>query len=517
MSYGQRHTTTPPPRARPHSPSASIRDRSDLFHAARGKGPVQLMQPPSLGAQGLQIANQMLNELAGMLKCKLAFDNQHTTVIDYGGKATVLITYDPPTERIYVYSTLLSALPKDPDAKLALYEFLLEGCLLGRDMAGGGVGISLKDEFCLMTTSFDLRNSEADALRSVVPVFVSSLLEWRKRVQVHPSMVQARDQVQQDLMSAPTGMPGNPPMNSAPPPQHQQPQPPPQPHDMQMTPQPPSPSQASATGNMRSKALLVGIDYRATAAPLSGCCNDARTVEEFLKRNGFDDPSNMLVLTDDNPDPNFHPTKQNILYGLKWLVDGVTPSDSLFFLFSGIARQEQDLECNDDGSPNFYTSICPSDFQKFGTISEDEIYETAIAPLPADCAFNAILDCCNALFDLGMPLVYVADPVMYGNPDPQMIEAAKGRRQAIRADRANTQAGICVLAGTYDKATMQQRIGAHFTDMFTVALTKQPAQSCHKLIHSIQSMLAPGGNYTYKCYPCLYSTKEMPLLELYTL
>eukprot|EP01006_Ploeotia_vitrea_P044354 TRINITY_DN66824_c9_g3_i2.p1 TRINITY_DN66824_c9_g3~~TRINITY_DN66824_c9_g3_i2.p1 ORF type:complete len:290 (-),score=31.03 TRINITY_DN66824_c9_g3_i2:90-905(-) len=255
-----RHPVSPG-RSRPHSPSASIRDRSDLFHVARSKGPVQLMQPPSLGVQGHAIATAMLSELAQMLSLQsLTFDPQHTCVINYEGKATVLITYDPPTERIYVYSPLLNQLPKNPDDKLALYEYLLEGCLLGRDMAGGGVGISLKDGFCLMCTSFDLRNSETDALRSVVPAFVGSLLDWRNRVNSHPAVAkvpppQPPPQQQPPQHSAPYSGSAS---SQAPQPPQQQQQPVAKPPAPQVA--PPSPSAASGLP-MRSKALLIGINY----------------------------------------------------------------------------------------------------------------------------------------------------------------------------------------------------------------------------------------------------------------
>ena len=48
-------------------------------------------------------------------------------------------------------------------------------------------------------------------------------------------------------------------------------------------------------------------------------------------------PENMRLLLDDNPDPRQHPTRQNMLEGFAWLVQGCQPGDSLFFHYSGLS------------------------------------------------------------------------------------------------------------------------------------------------------------------------------------
>lgn len=52
-------------------------------------------------------------------------------------QVNVLITFDPETHRLHVYGTLLTYFPEDPAVRLALYERLLDGALLGKDMCGG--------------------------------------------------------------------------------------------------------------------------------------------------------------------------------------------------------------------------------------------------------------------------------------------------------------------------------------------------------------------------------------------
>jgi cytoplasmic iron level regulating protein YaaA (DUF328/UPF0246 family) len=64
--------------------------------------------------------------------------------------------------------------PRSPDTKLRLYEFLLEGALLGRDMCGGGVGLSLKNDFVLMSTSIFLPLAAPTALKAITPRFVDA-------------------------------------------------------------------------------------------------------------------------------------------------------------------------------------------------------------------------------------------------------------------------------------------------------------------------------------------------------
>lgn len=112
----------------------------------------------------------------------LELDDNNTCVVSVDDKYTLLVTFDAGTERLYLYSTLTTFIPKDATVKLKLYEFLLEGSLLGREMCGGGVGASVKNDFILMSTSIYLPKASPLSLRSVVPLFVDSLVKWRNRV-----------------------------------------------------------------------------------------------------------------------------------------------------------------------------------------------------------------------------------------------------------------------------------------------------------------------------------------------
>eukprot|EP01012_Entosiphon_sulcatum_P019779 TRINITY_DN2472_c0_g1_i1.p1 TRINITY_DN2472_c0_g1~~TRINITY_DN2472_c0_g1_i1.p1 ORF type:complete len:520 (+),score=93.45 TRINITY_DN2472_c0_g1_i1:27-1562(+) len=511
MSYGYppaQHRGYPPPGPPMNNPFGTPQERQapDLFHPqARNRGPVQLVQPPPLGKQGMVIANQMLQELAGLLKLDaLKFDAKNTCVIDYGGKCTLLITYDVPSERIYVYSTLLTSLPTDVDSKLALYEFLLEGALLGRDMAGGGVGISLRDDFCLMCSSFDVRNSEVDALRILVPSFVASLLEWRQRIGRHPTLahvLRSGNHSPADLFNAAR--------DHAPVPQSQHAFPA-SPTASQRFPVAPPPMSPQA-GVPRSKALLIGVNYFNTSAELSGCCNDARSIKTFLERNGFDDPANILLLVDDQRDPNFLPTKENILNGVRWLVSDAQPGDSLFFSFSGHGRREQDVGLDEEGQPIFSTALCPLDFQRYGAIPAEELYQQLVAPLPQRLALNAIIDCSGCLFDMALPWVYVVEPQRGEDPAPQLQPTSGGQRGRFLQERANPRPAVCVLASARDTSAKGETM--RLPEAFVTSLTRQPVQRYQQLAHGILQQFTAGS----RTYLALFSTSLMNLRTTYTL
>lgn len=81
-----------------------------------------------------------------------------------------------------------------------------------------------------------------------------------------------------------------------------------------------------------------------------GCVNDVKNLSKFLiERHGFSVGSDsMVILTDEAKDPNFIPTRRNIINAMQWLVAGVRPGDSLFFHFSGHGSQVKDRDGDED-------------------------------------------------------------------------------------------------------------------------------------------------------------------------
>jgi hypothetical protein len=127
----------------------------------------------------LASAKANLHELGKELGVHLVLDQNLSCVIGNDESHTIIATFDAPTERLYVYATLLSFIPQDPHLRLKLFEVLLDGALLGRDVAGGGIGASMQSGVVIMSTSILLRHCGPGALREVVPAFVEALVRWR--------------------------------------------------------------------------------------------------------------------------------------------------------------------------------------------------------------------------------------------------------------------------------------------------------------------------------------------------
>ena len=124
-------------------------------------------------------AKSNLHELGKELGLHLSLDQNLTCVVGSDERNTILVTFDAATERLYVYSTILSFIPEDAQTRLKLFETLLDGALLGRDMSGGGCGLSLQSGIIMMSTSIQLGHCDQYALKNTVPGFVEALVRWR--------------------------------------------------------------------------------------------------------------------------------------------------------------------------------------------------------------------------------------------------------------------------------------------------------------------------------------------------
>ncbi|KEG11746.1 hypothetical protein DQ04_02321100 [Trypanosoma grayi] len=142
-----------------------------------GGGGVRRQSSPS--ADLLYSAKANLQELGEELGIPLQFDMNLTSVIGTDERHMVLVTFDHATERLYVYSTLLTQLPEDAAVRVKLYELLLEGSLLGREVCGGGIGMSLQNGIVMLSTTIPLRHCSSSALKETMPSFVETVERWR--------------------------------------------------------------------------------------------------------------------------------------------------------------------------------------------------------------------------------------------------------------------------------------------------------------------------------------------------
>ncbi|KAF7437385.1 Metacaspase [Pleurotus ostreatus] len=123
----------------------------------------------------------------------------------------------------------------------------------------------------------------------------------------------------------------------------------------------------------RRKALCIGINYFGQPNELRGCVNDAKRVRDFLIRNHRFRESDIVMLTDDSPDPGKLPTRSNIIRAMKWLVRSGRPHDSLFFHYSGHGGQTPDLD--GDEIDGFDEVIFPMDYKEKGHVTDDTMHD----------------------------------------------------------------------------------------------------------------------------------------------
>lgn len=132
----------------------------------------------------LENAKQNLEEFGKELGLEgLQFDENNTCILGIDDEYSLHLTYEPNSKRLYLYSPLLDGLPKDDKTRLRLYEKLLEGSLLGGQMAGGGVGVAVNEELILVHATVDMEHALSSALRSYAPIFVEMVEKWRKSCQ----------------------------------------------------------------------------------------------------------------------------------------------------------------------------------------------------------------------------------------------------------------------------------------------------------------------------------------------
>jgi hypothetical protein len=133
----------------------------------------------------------------------IEFDENNTCILGIDDEFSLHITYEPNSKRLYLYSPLLDGLPKDDKTKLRLYERLLEGSMLGGQMAGGGVGVAVKEELILIHCTLDMEHAVSAALRAFAPLYVETVENWRK---ICKEVFEGRDDSAKKLDQPPSQM-----------------------------------------------------------------------------------------------------------------------------------------------------------------------------------------------------------------------------------------------------------------------------------------------------------------------
>uniref|UniRef100_A0A7S4I5H8 Peptidase C14 caspase domain-containing protein n=1 Tax=Vannella robusta TaxID=1487602 RepID=A0A7S4I5H8_9EUKA len=184
------------------------------------------------------------------------------------------------------------------------------------------------------------------------------------------------------------------------------------------------------------KALVIGINYSVLppgAGQLKGCINDANNVKEFLVGHNFN-RDDIRLLTDDNQHDGL-PTKEKLIASMKWLVEGAQEGDSLFFHYSGHGGQEKDETGVEEDGMN--ETIMPVDFQQSGHITDDDIHDILVKPLPAGVRLTAIFDSCHSQTVMDLPYVYHSKEDEYKTAHKKDDGGIVGRHVELKEEVAN--------------------------------------------------------------------------------
>jgi hypothetical protein len=148
----------------------------------------------------LENAKQNLKEFGKELNLELAFDENHTCILGIDNTFSLHLTYEPNSDRLYLYG-----LPKDSTIRLRLYEALLEGAMLGGQMAGGGIGVAVPEELILMHAVLEMGvGADPSSLRRFAPLFVEAVERWRARAK---DICEGREVAPRESAGAGGGMP----------------------------------------------------------------------------------------------------------------------------------------------------------------------------------------------------------------------------------------------------------------------------------------------------------------------
>ncbi|KAJ8521737.1 hypothetical protein ONZ45_g1645 [Pleurotus djamor] len=156
--------------------------------------------------------------------------------------------------------------------------------------------------------------------------------------------------------------------------------------------------------NGKKKALSIGINYFGQDGQLGGCINDVKNITRFIQSQFGYRQEDIVILTDDVDDHRRKPTRENILRAMQWLVRDAQPNDSLFFHYSGHGGQTKDVDGDEEDGHD--EVIYPVDFQENGQITDDEMHDIMVKPLPPGCRLTAIYDSCHSGSALDLPYIY---------------------------------------------------------------------------------------------------------------
>ncbi|KAJ3308118.1 Ca(2+)-dependent cysteine protease, partial [Boothiomyces sp. JEL0838] len=257
------------------------------------------------------------------------------------------------------------------------------------------------------------------------------------------------------------------------------------------------------------RALVIGINYRGQKYELNGCINDTNLIYNYLTLIGYQD---IMVMNEDKPKAtDSYPYRKYIIKAFSWLVADAREGDSFFFHFSGHAA----LKPKKDGTNE--NALFPIDHFRRGMISESEIYDLMVKPLPKGCKLMSIFDCCHSGSMLGLAYNYSLDgslkPIMKSNHTGK-LERFFFKKPTVQVDKDKiTNAQIIMVSGCQDNQQSAEYVigsngesyGAMTFHMVQILREHNDTITCIELLKCLRERLKA----RYKQRPQLSTGYEM--------
>ncbi|EIE87713.1 hypothetical protein RO3G_12424 [Rhizopus delemar RA 99-880] len=238
----------------------------------------------------------------------------------------------------------------------------------------------------------------------------------------------------------------------------------------------------------------------------------------------------MVILTDDQQNPQSIPTKQNMIRAMQWLVHDARPNDSFFFHFSGHGGRMKDYDGDEDDG--YDETIYPVDHSVYGQIVDDVCFEvychsgTAL-DLPYVYSTQGALKESNIFKDAGSSLKGAGLAYLSGDPSraissvmslgSRIMSGGIGNGKSAKVkQQKSSPADVIMFSGCKDAQTSADafengRSTGAMSYAFTTALRSNRNQSYLQLLNSIRVIL----KQKYDQRPQLSSSHPMDINLLF--
>lgn len=155
-------------------------------------------------------------------------------------------------------------------------------------------------------------------------------------------------------------------------------------------------------------SLLIGINYIGTTSELSNCLNDLEHITgQLLSPKLHIKNESMIVMTDHAYGTTLYPTKKNIFTQFKNFVDRANQTKRGYFFYSGHGSYLRDT--NGDEADKRDEALVPIDYDDYGMITDDEVFDAIVRNLQPDVKVTATIDACHSGTIMDLPFKWRED------------------------------------------------------------------------------------------------------------